>query len=187
MDKQQRLFAAARKCFSQSGFKQTSIAQIAAEAGVAVGTFYNFYESKTAIFLAVYNAENETAKRQVLAQVDLTATPTELLPTVLNRIFQVTQDNRILQEWFNNAQLNAKVAQLNRTTYESSYIYTTLMQLVDQWRTRGWLKETVSQGRIMSLFSALTVVDLHQRDLQTADYYQLLNDLVQGILAVILK
>lgn len=45
--------AAARLVFSRKGFAAASIAEIAAEAGVAEGTIYKFFESKRQLFVRV--------------------------------------------------------------------------------------------------------------------------------------
>lgn len=50
------LLAAARVVFEQDGFLEARIADIAAGAGVAHGTFYNYFESKIAVFIALVNA-----------------------------------------------------------------------------------------------------------------------------------
>lgn len=186
-EKQIRLFTAAHDLFLTQGFKHTSIAEIAARADVAVGTFYNFYPSKTAIFIQVYNAENERTKGEILAAIDLDMAPIELVKAVIHEIFTRSADNQILQEWFNNPKLNAQIAATNQTAVEDSLVYATLMKLIDRWHQRGLLKDGMEKDRIISLFNALTVVDFHQSEIQTASYYQLLNDLITGILYVILK
>lgn len=186
-EKQERLFTAAHDLFLNQGFKRTSIAEIASQAGVAVGTFYNFYQSKSDIFVQVYNAENERAKGQILAAVDLDVVPTDLVKTVLHQIFTHSADNQILQEWFTNPKLNALIARNNQSAVEESLVYATLMHLIDCWQDRGLLKDGLSKDRVISLFNALTVVDFHQSEIQTDDYYQLLNDLISGILLFILK
>src|SRR5262245_20494029 len=48
-----RVLAAARKRFERYGYRRTSIAEIARDAGIAVGTVYRYFETKEAIFLAV--------------------------------------------------------------------------------------------------------------------------------------
>ena len=58
MDKKQSLKTAAYEVFSKKGYKATGISEIARQAGVAVGSFYNYYESKEAIFLDIYIDEN---------------------------------------------------------------------------------------------------------------------------------
>ena len=46
MDKKQALKVAAHDIFSKTGYKATGISEIAKQAGVAVGSFYNYYDSK---------------------------------------------------------------------------------------------------------------------------------------------
>ncbi|NLR09713.1 MULTISPECIES: TetR/AcrR family transcriptional regulator [Lactobacillaceae] len=186
-EKQERLFTAAHDLFLTQGFKHTSIAEIAARADVAVGTFYNFYPSKAAIFIQVYNAENERTKAEILAAVDLDAAPADLVKAIIHQIFIQSANNQILQEWFTNPQLNAKIAETNQNAVEDSLVYATLMKLIDRWQQRDLLKDGLEKDRIISLFNALTVVDFHQSEIQTASYYQLLNDLIAGILLFILK
>lgn len=48
-----QLLDVARKVFARRGYHATSVADIITEAGVARGTFYNYFESKRALFQAV--------------------------------------------------------------------------------------------------------------------------------------
>ena len=48
-----QIVAAARRCFSRQGFHQTSMPDIAAEAGVSVGAPYRYFSSKEEIILAI--------------------------------------------------------------------------------------------------------------------------------------
>jgi AcrR family transcriptional regulator len=59
------LVGAARRVFARRGFHPAGVADICAEAGVARGTFYNYFESKRTIFAAVV----EDMMREVLAVV----------------------------------------------------------------------------------------------------------------------
>ena len=54
MDKKKILKEAAYEVFSKKGYKATSISEITKHAKMAVGSFYNFYDSKEKIFLDVY-------------------------------------------------------------------------------------------------------------------------------------
>ncbi|MFE9453761.1 TetR/AcrR family transcriptional regulator [Streptomyces sp. NPDC006739] len=47
------IVAAARRCFSRDGFHQTSMPDIAAEAGVSAGAPYRYFASKEEIILAI--------------------------------------------------------------------------------------------------------------------------------------
>ena len=50
MDKKAELLAEARQVFAEKGYKKTNISDITKRAGMAVGSFYKYYESKEAIF-----------------------------------------------------------------------------------------------------------------------------------------
>ena len=51
--RKQQIFDAALKVFSQKGFDQATIPDIAQEAEVAVGTIYNYYQSKHDLLLSI--------------------------------------------------------------------------------------------------------------------------------------
>lgn len=186
-DKKGRIFDAAHVLFLERGFKNTSIADIAAIAGVAVGSFYLYFDSKEDIFIQIYNNENENIKAKILSKVDLNDEPVKLIREIIDQIFKLSSNNRILQEWFKNPNLNSIIAQNNSKYFEDSLIYSTLMKLIDKWIKDDLVKEDFNATRIISLFDALTVLDFHQSEIQTDNYQQLLNDLIEGILSVILK
>lgn len=52
-DRRAQLIVAARKVFTQHGYHAAGISDIIKSAGVARGTFYNYFESKRAIFQAI--------------------------------------------------------------------------------------------------------------------------------------
>ena len=70
MDKRQALKTAAYDVFSKKGYKETGISEIAKKAGVAVGSFYNYYDGKEAIFLDVYVEENNRVRQAMMDDID---------------------------------------------------------------------------------------------------------------------
>jgi AcrR family transcriptional regulator len=72
-EKRDRILKAAEKEFSENGYKKASVARIAAEAGVAVGTVYSCFSGKERLFEAVrrpglkdYNPAYEGKRAQIL-------------------------------------------------------------------------------------------------------------------------
>lgn len=55
-----------RELFSRYGFKKTSISELSKFAGIAQGTFYNFYDSKEALFFDILNREEAKVKKILL-------------------------------------------------------------------------------------------------------------------------
>jgi AcrR family transcriptional regulator len=61
--RRKQILEAAVKVFAAKGFHQTTIKDIAREAGVAQGTIYNYFENKTALMLGIFDSLNETDRR----------------------------------------------------------------------------------------------------------------------------
>jgi AcrR family transcriptional regulator len=66
-----QILSAARACFAASGFKATTVDDIAAEAGVSVGLLYRIFGAKTAIVEAIIL---EQVEEQIEAAFDLIST-----------------------------------------------------------------------------------------------------------------
>jgi AcrR family transcriptional regulator len=63
----QELVAAARRVFERSGYAATRVGDIAAEAGVAHGSFYTYFSSKQDAFLVVINQVGDDFRDAVVA------------------------------------------------------------------------------------------------------------------------
>lgn len=60
-----RLVVAARTCFAQRGYSAVNVADICREAGVAKGSFYRYFDSKEAIFLAAARSTVDAVGEQL--------------------------------------------------------------------------------------------------------------------------
>lgn len=61
-----RILAAARNLFSAKGFHGTNSKEIAAEAGVSIGSFYSYFKNKKVLFMEVYKAYEHERVMQIL-------------------------------------------------------------------------------------------------------------------------
>jgi len=59
-----RILEAARDCFSNVGFEAATTREIAAAAGIAAGTLFNYFPAKEAIAMALVTQELGQARRQ---------------------------------------------------------------------------------------------------------------------------
>lgn len=53
-DIEETIFEAASELFGEQGYKNTDMKEIAQKSGIAVGTLYNYYSNKKALFLTVF-------------------------------------------------------------------------------------------------------------------------------------
>jgi AcrR family transcriptional regulator len=62
--KRDQILQAARAVFAEKGFHRSTIKDVAARAGVADGTVYNYFENKTALILGLLDRFNQTDQRE---------------------------------------------------------------------------------------------------------------------------
>jgi AcrR family transcriptional regulator len=94
----QRLLDQGYKLFSTYGLKKTNIEEIAKAAGISKGAFYNFYESKEALFMDVIEEVEKRVRQEILTAVDLPGpSPRARLFNVLKRAFNLFETVPILQ------------------------------------------------------------------------------------------
>jgi AcrR family transcriptional regulator len=60
-----KIITTAREIFLSQGYEKTTINQIARKAEIGVGTFYNYYSSKSEIFLAIFFAKPQELTKRV--------------------------------------------------------------------------------------------------------------------------
>ncbi|MEM7113013.1 MAG: TetR/AcrR family transcriptional regulator [Chloroflexota bacterium] len=63
--RREQILDAAIEVIAEQGFQRTKIKQIAARAGVADGTIYNYFKNKDAIFLAIMGRLSEAEVREL--------------------------------------------------------------------------------------------------------------------------
>jgi AcrR family transcriptional regulator len=66
-----RLVEQGYKQFSAYGLKKANVEELAKAAGISKGAFYNFYESKEAIFMDVAELAEQRFRQELLAVIDL--------------------------------------------------------------------------------------------------------------------
>src|SRR3954471_9400824 len=60
-DRRDEILVAAQSCFARSGFHQTSMADICAEAGMSPGNLYRYFRSKEEIIAAICERDRAAA------------------------------------------------------------------------------------------------------------------------------
>jgi AcrR family transcriptional regulator len=92
-DKRQAILTAARELFASQGYEETTIAEIARAAGVAVGTVYLYFQNKHDVLLDVCLAlKAEVA--QVIQSPAILALPLRQVPrAVIEATFRTSRKN----------------------------------------------------------------------------------------------
>jgi len=186
LDKKQDIFNSAREMFYYKGFKETNVADIAKHAGIAVGTFYNYYDSKEQIFFEVLMKENEKQKKSMLESIELNSDdPAALVNELVSQNLRAMNENPILREW-NNEEL---VNKLERLFYEykgiesiGKFYESMAIKQIRKWKNEGKLREDMDDEFILALLNSVHYVDIHKADLGVQHFPQLIQYLIEFIM-----
>ena len=160
-DKKGTLREAARRVFSERGYRATSIAAIAKEAHVAVGSFYNYYRSKEEAFIDVHDEENDRVRRQMMDEIDWTAEPVKVAGQLFDCSLRLVASNKILSEWDNPAIASTLHAHYWSDAKRESYpFHQFLTQTFSQRMTEaGFDEERIRQ--VQQVYELIYFMDTH--------------------------
>lgn len=88
----QAIMEAAIRIFGRTGFRDSKIADIAAEAGVATGTLYNYFSSKEDIFQSILDDGRERLEAGVAERLTI-ADPLRRLTELVRVMFEFLEQN----------------------------------------------------------------------------------------------
>ena len=144
-DRRTQILIAAAKVFSKHGFAGATIDAVAAEAGIAKGSVYNYFQSKQDLFVQVFTASFTRDEEQMIGNL---AEPTSALDKIdvlfdewYEHLAQYTHEEALVLEFWLWAARQGERA-LTAAFYE----------LNDRWRDRisGVLADGVAGGELRS-------------------------------------
>lgn len=183
-DKKSIIYNCAKELFSKKGFKDTNISEITQKAGIAVGTFYNYYPSKEKLFMDIFIDENTKLKRQCMRSLDLSKSPLEIVKQMLALNAEGLNTNPILNEW-NNKAVFSRIEQLYREEngiQAVDFIFDSFHDLVKEWQAQGKMRRDIDSKMIMMMFAAIINIDTHKEEIGLEYFPELLNHLTELIM-----
>lgn len=183
-DKKAQIFSVAKKLFSEKGFKDTNVAEITREAGVAVGTFYLYYSSKEKLFFDVFMEENLKLKQLCLDSLDYSASPQTIIEQMLRINMEGFATNPILRQWYqsNVYQKLEQVFRKENAMDSMTFLYDVFLVLVERWQAEGKMRRDIDSKMIMMLFAAIINVDTHKDEIGLEFFPELLQIMTSLVL-----
>ncbi|SHO53015.1 TetR/AcrR family transcriptional regulator [Anaerocolumna xylanovorans] len=167
MDKKAEIYRCGKHLFSLKGFKDTNVAEIMKMAGMAAGTFYNYYPSKETLFLDIYNEENVILKKSIMESLDVNADPMHTMQQMMLLNYQGMNSNPILREWYNRDVFNKieKSFCEEKGLKNVDFLYSNFIEIVREWQAAGRMRSDIDAELIMAMFTALIVAETHKDEI----------------------
>jgi TetR/AcrR family transcriptional regulator, repressor for uid operon len=113
-DRRTEILDAAQRCFVRSGFHQTSMQEICAEAGMSPGNLYRYFPSKEALIAGIAERDRAEVGRQ-FASADLSVGLFAVLEGLAHHHFSVRPDEQVLlcTEVMSEARRHPEIARIH--------------------------------------------------------------------------
>ena len=185
-ERRSQLLAAARSVFAERGYEGATVADIAGEAGVAVGSVYTYFGSKSEIFFALNQDFQRMFGKAIRQSHDPQQPFTIQLTSMVHAVFQCASQNpdlvRLLSFGGESVPREVQAAFLNN--------HPTI-----QWRT-DMFDRAIAAGEMLPMNSAIAArltyglikhaiqdAFLFQDEVTTQDYEESLSQLLINALA----
>ncbi len=184
MEKKDQIYSSAKELFTQKGFKKTNVAQIMKLAGMATGTFYNYYSSKDKLFMEIYLHENTRLKKRILKEIDLNGEPVAVMKQMLALNYMGMSADPILREWYNR-DVFSKIEQNFREENglaSVEFMYGSFVEVVERWQQEGKMRRDLSPEMIMAIFTALASIDTHKEEIGVEFFPELMDHIAEFVM-----
>lgn len=181
----ERLLQAGREGFGRVGLAKITIAELAREAGIGKGSFYQFFDSKEELFLAVQEQQEAAFKATLARELDRAASGRDAVRTLLLVTATRLDEHPFLRQLLDPqtiAALTLRVApeRLAAHRQEDREYFVGLLR---SWKRRGWLRREVDPELAFDVLTAIFAISL-QRELLGEDVVQrAVGELAQSVAA----
>ena len=183
-DRKAAIYKSAKEVFEKKGFRDSGVAEIMERAGMATGTFYNYYPPKDTLFMQIFSDENVKLKNRLLAQIDTDADPISVMREVMIKNRQGMLENPILREWYNRDVFQKIERNFREENHieQVDFLYDRFIVLIEKWQRERKLRSDISAGMIMALFGAVISVEMHKEEIGLQFFPQLIMYMVEFIM-----
>jgi len=160
-----------REYFIRYGLKKTSIDELVKAVGIAKGSFYKFFDSKGALFMAIHEESEEKFRTNMMQKLTSTKEPIDKLRIFFMSSFTLMEEDPLLQILFNKEEYENLAIFLSSSYYKlhRSYDIVFLEELIKQWQAEGIVRQL--DAKVASNMIALVYQAIIQKGtLSTAMY-----------------
>ncbi len=172
-----------REFFGKYGLKKTSVTELTKAAGIAQGTFYNFYDSKEDLYFEILELEqlnNEQFLEDILTSSHSTK---EIIRKIIKGTFELFENNPIIRRLYESHDYELIIRKLTPEKLENHQKNDIIRvsNIVKRLQEKNELIESRPEV-IAGLLRAVAILYFHQDEVGTEVYPEVM-DLLANIVA----
>jgi len=183
-DKKAILYDCGAMLFAERGFKDTGVADIMRCAGFSVGTFYNYYASKDALFAEILKRETAVLTKGIMAKLDMDGEPSALIRRMMQLNMEGMMAHPILRQWY-DPEVFGHIERAFRDIdglSATDFLYRDFRELVERWQCEGRMRNDISVDMVMAMFEAIIRIGHHKEEIGLQYFPELQECLTELIL-----
>ena len=132
-----------REYFIKYGLKKTSVDELAKATGISKGSFYTFFNSKEALFLAIHEESESKLQEELIQKFELIKDPYERLRAFFKSSFQIIEEDPLLRLVFNSKEMESLSWFMSSEEYEEHFHrdISFLSDLIKHWQEQGIIRK----------------------------------------------
>jgi len=139
------ILEAAASVFGRVGFRDATMAEIAATAGVSVGTVYNYFANRSVVVRSLIDREHERFRSQMV-EVERTAHPLERIRRLIDSSYRFVEERGALLAMAAQAGLVQPCVECRESLGEELNLHQYMLSLyqsaLEEAATRGLIRPT---------------------------------------------
>ncbi len=153
----ERLHTRGRDRFVRLGLAKTTVAGLAQDAAIGKGSFYQFYDSKEELFVAISQEEERRFKLGLVNELEGVESGRTAISLLLRGFARRMEEHpflRFLLDASTLASLTLKVDAeiLERNQADDKDFF---MELARDWQTRGWLRRDIDPNEVFNVLAGV--------------------------------
>jgi Transcriptional regulator len=108
-----------RELFSKYGLRKTSITELTKAAGIAQGTFYNFFDSKEELYFEIIEMEEYKSEQFLENILKSSNSSKESIKRIINGTYELFQNNPIIHRLYDSKDYELMVRKLSGEKLEN--------------------------------------------------------------------
>jgi AcrR family transcriptional regulator len=179
----ERLVQAGRDGFTRVGLAKLTIADLAREAGIGKGSFYQFFASKEELFLAVQEQEEAAFKAALVCELDRAGSGRAAVRTLMLATATRLDEHPFLRRLLDPETLSELTLRVppERLAAHQAADRAYFVELLCGWKRRGWLRAEVDPGVAFDVLTAAFSITLHRELLGVEATTRALTEIAEAV------
>jgi hypothetical protein len=117
--------------------------------------------------MEIFLDENVKLKQSILATVDTSGEPLNVIQEIIRLNLKGILSNSILREWYNKDVFNKIEAKYREENglQKMNFMYDAFIEVVNKWQSEGKMRSDINTDMIMALFGVIIVIDQHKDEI----------------------